>query len=98
MNVSPAVTWNKFIESLLLTKKAWEVHREVMESKPDIDALGIEVSRKLRYPEIHRASDFERAMLNLINRARMSGGLDEMLIPGIKLDIEKETKDGSRKK
>lgn len=99
-DINPGLSWNKFVESLMLTKKAWELHRDVMEGKPDIELYGIEVSRRLRYPEIHRASSFDKALRSMLERWRVSGGLEAMLIPGIKEEKEKvkETKHGSRSK
>jgi len=78
--VSPIDTWNEFINTLILAKEKWLVHKEVMIERRTIEDLPIEAQRQLRYTDIHRASDFARMLLQFIHRWRTSGGLTAMVI------------------
>ena len=75
----PVETWNSFVKHLIGAKESWEAHKESMMGL-QLDSLPIEAQRQLRFGSIHKASDFARAMLQIINRWRTSGGLKELLI------------------
>ena len=75
----PIESWNIFIKGLIMARDAWRIHREGMMSV-NLASLPIEAQRQLRFRSIHKASDFERALLQAINRWRTSGGLEKMLI------------------
>jgi hypothetical protein len=87
---SPIETWNAVVTGLILAKKSFKVHQDLMETRPNLEVLPIEAQQRLRYA-FHRSSDFARFMLAFINHWRVSGGLEEQLIP------TKEKKDGRSK-
>jgi len=76
---------------LMEVKEYWEDHKEIMQSIRNINSLPIEAQRQLRYTSIHKATDFDRMLLQFINRWRTSGGLDSMFIvlPNPKHESEK---------
>ena len=80
VEISPIDTWNSFIEALLLVRERWEEHKAVMLKHRDISHLPLEGQRQLRYTSIHKASDFDRMLLQFVNRWRTSGGLDNMIV------------------
>ncbi len=73
--------WNRVVECLLATKRAWEEHtkhavvdRETMEQLP-VDAqrmLGLATNK----------SSFEVGLPRILDYARIKGGLDELIIKG----------------
>lgn len=80
VKLDPVKSWNDFINALMETRDEWLYHKEVMQKFGNISKLPVEAQRQLRYTSVHKATDFERMLLQFVNRWRTSGGLDEMLI------------------
>jgi hypothetical protein len=78
--LSPIETWNAVVTGLILARKSFLIHQQLMETRPPLEELPIEAQQRLKFA-FHRASDFARFMLMFVNHWRTSGGLDAMLIP-----------------
>lgn len=86
MNV--ILKWNKFVESMIATKNAWEaVCKQVMFHKYHWDKLPPEAQKILQIANTR--SKFEVAMPRLMDRWRGYGGLERLLIPVEKKEKEK---------
>ena len=72
-------TWNNFVECLMDAQTEWEFHREYMMGL-NFESLPIEAQRIMRTASIHKATTFERALLNFVNEWLITGGLKSKLI------------------